>query len=159
MATGSVSAIDRDGWQLIETKTSLNSTSINFTGLSGAYKNLMMTWNVSTANNYLSFRINGETGDYYSGCAYTTDGLGATNQTKTQFWLANNTGSTNIGYLVLTNCDSSVMPKIVTNGWNTTAGGPFGGVYYGSGTVTSVQLECSGGNISSGTISLYGQAV
>lgn len=159
MATGSVSAIDQDSWQLIETKTSLNSTSINFTGLAGAYKNLMMTWNVSTGNSYLSLRVNGETGDYYSGCCYTTDGLGAVNQTKTQLWLSNSPGSTHLGYVVLTNCNSTTMSKIITNGWNTSGGGPFGGIYYSLSTVSSIQLECSGSNVSSGTISLFGQAV
>jgi hypothetical protein len=159
MATGNVSALDRDTWQLIETKTSLGGSSINFTGLAGAYKNLMMTWNILTGNSYLTLRINEETGDFYSGCCFTTDGLGATNQTKTQFWLANSTGTQNIGYVVLTNCDLDTMPKIVTNGWNTTGGGPFGGTYYGSGTVTSLQLQNSGGSINSGTISLFGQAI
>jgi hypothetical protein len=159
MATGSVSAIDTDNWQLIETKTISSSTSsINFTGLAGAYKNLMMAWNVSGDNYYLTMRINGDTDNNYSGAAPTTDGLGASNQTKTLIWLANSTGSTNVGYVVWTNCNSTDMPKIITKGWNTLA--PIGGgIYWSFSVVDSIQLQNAGNNISSGTVKLYGQAV
>jgi hypothetical protein len=73
MATGTVSSVSGDVWQLISSQASTSGTSITFSGISG-YKKLLLTGqSVSWADNCSSYVLpnNDTTGGNYSG--YSSD--------------------------------------------------------------------------------------
>jgi len=67
MATDSVSAIDKDTWTLIDSRTPTSGTSVSFTSISG-YKTLLLAAKNITTNvtGYLTVRLNNDStaGDY-----------------------------------------------------------------------------------------------
>jgi hypothetical protein len=159
MATGNVSALDPSAWTLISTTTIATSAiTQTISGLNGVYKELRIAWKITSGNDYLGLRFNGDSNDNYSGTALTNDFLSTVNQTKTAIWLSQATASTHIGYADWENCNLTV-PKICTRALDTAGVGAAGGIYVGSSAISSVSLvNLNGGNINSGgTIWLWGK--
>ena len=158
MATSTVSALDPSAWALISTTTiATSATTQTISGLNGVYKELRIAWRITSGNDYLGLRFNGDSNDNYSGTALTPDFLSTVNQTKTAIWLGQTSASTHIGFADWENCNLT-LPKICTRSLDTVGFGG-NGIYVGTSAITSVSLvNLSNGNISAGgTIWLWGK--
>jgi len=159
MATGSVSALDQDTWQLVGTNTvSAGSSTSSFTSLSGYKKYLVVVQNYvpSTGNNLL-LRFNGDsTTGNYGGASVYIDTLGASSKTGIPLrgYADDNTSANMTYYAIIENVNNG-GPKIVQiGGVQTTAGG---GVWVTTDAVTSISFTTTTGTFEA-TIKLYGIA-
>jgi hypothetical protein len=171
MATGTVSSINQDNWQLIGTNSPTSGTSTSFTGLSG-YKKYMLVWAPITFTASTSTRItatfnaDSTSGNYASvatdGVSYS--GAGTYNTVRdTAISLSGYTAATHTGYLIIDNANQAI-PKVCSGQGYSTDQGYYcmlNGVWLSTSTITSIELNRAGGSqtISSGTIKLYGIAV
>jgi hypothetical protein len=163
MATGSVSAIDQDNWQLIST-TSFNGSSqyTIATGLAGAYKSLMVVWQASSkeAAGKPQIQFNGDTtAGNYSSNAWFTETTNTANSSNGLLIEGTADFSTEAGgYAIFDNCNSTVVPVITRNaGGRGTSGAQ--GVWHGYAAVTSLNFRSLGGqSFTTGTVKLFGIA-
>ena len=161
MATGSVSAIGGDEWQLIATNTPTSGTSTSFTNISG-YSKLRLIWNTLTfaADAMLICRFNSDSGQNYIGAA---SGFGANTSESwsTAVALNGNNAGPYAGYLDIEDANKT-FPKKLQGVWSFrtgTYGDTLNGIYIGSSAITSISLSDESSNtISSGTVYLYGIA-
>ena len=115
MATGSVSALDQDTYQLIATNTTTSGATSTFSGLSG-YKKYIIAWEGVTqdtsGNAYLQF--NSDTGNNYFGGIYLIDGTSNTFRNKRDrvklTW--DNFNTTMNGYISIENVNNGA-PKLI----------------------------------------------
>lgn len=162
--------------RLIQTQTATNSAALTFTGFSASYTSYMIILtSVLPVNELdsLGFQVSTDGGSTYLATGYQTgfNWVGYTNtyavggNANSTSYLFNSFGLLNLGnggigisgQLILTGFASSDYPAMVGNFW---AGGNFGstgGQYISSAiTANTIQFTCSTGNISSGSVSLYG---
>lgn len=162
MATGSVSAIDQDNWQLIST-TSFNGSSqyTLATGLAG-YKSLMVVWKaVSKSNNskaMVQFNADTTSGNYSSTSWWT--------ETTNISWVRNGMAISSSadfstdegGYAIFDNCNTSTLPVITRDAGGQGVSGAKG-LWFGYTPVTSVNFRSqSGQEWNEGTVKLFGLA-
>lgn len=159
MATGNVSAIDSDVWQLIETKTISGGNTYTFSGLNGAYRKLMIAFDMTSGySSYPCMRFNADDTEKYAGGPFAGDFAGSSNRERTKIWLVNSPvydGKFNC-VMVFNNTDQ-VAPKCAEFGVSNYAADITNAVYLGTSSISSVTAFCAGGdNFGSGTIKLYG---
>jgi hypothetical protein len=113
MAVGTVSGINEDSYQLIQTIASTSGATITFSSISG-YKKLIVAWegvsrNVNTTP-YMTF--NGSTSNYWGGVVLQYSGNYQTAKTGVRCsWSTH--AVTNNGYIMIENVNNGA-PKIVT---------------------------------------------
>lgn len=150
MATGSVSAIDREEWQLIESK-SATGTSVTFNAFSG-YKHLWLTGKAITKNSasHIAVRPNNDT----TGMNYA---VVRSYGTEAVFLMQDNTAASCAASFQIFNVDKTT-PKKVNSTYNTGVPGNEQDAYIDTVAVTS--LVVSNYNDTSiftgGTFYLYG---
>ena len=155
MATGTVSSISQDNYQLIATNTTTSGTTSTFT-FSG-YKKLMLAWNgVSSSGGILYMTFNSSSSGY-SGGAWGNEQNGIFSVVTGQISLSARSGDTQSGCVVIENT-SATAPKTVNgtsdgNGYIYTVGG----TWNNTEAVTSLIVN-GGGTFTAGSISLYGIA-
>jgi hypothetical protein len=150
MATGSVSAIDREEWQLIESK-SATGTTLTFNAFSG-YKHLWLVGNTITksASDYTSVRPNNNsTSGLY--VHYYGDG------TADKFIIAQTTASAQAISFKIFDVDKTI-PKKVSASWGSLLTSPEIDAFIDTVAVTSLRVYTNGGSatFNSGTFTLYG---
>jgi hypothetical protein len=64
MATGSVSALDQDTWQVVATNTPTSGTTSTFSGLSGYKKYMLVAENITGTSGELRVTFNGSSSNY-----------------------------------------------------------------------------------------------
>ena len=150
MATGTVSSVTGDVWQLIASNTPTTSpTEIVFSSISG-YKTIMVVYKGITTGgtSSLSFKCNadGTTGNYAGGNSTGTENA---------IILVNNSSSTRGGFAIVYDVDKSIAHKVdvavVTNVSTTQA-------YVNPVPITSITAYAAGQTFTGGTIYLYGIA-
>jgi len=165
MATGSVSAIDQENWQLISTTsfTSTNNYALS-TGLGGVYKSLMVVWRSTSKDNQAKAMIqfNSDTTDgNYGSTAWWTETTNF-NWVRNGMIIASSAdfgSTTESGYAIFDNCNQSVIPVITRD-----AGGQSGsgakGLWLGYAPVTSINFRTTNAsyNFHEGTVKLFGLA-
>lgn len=163
MATGSVSALDQDTWQLIATNTTTSGTTSTFSSLSG-YKEYLLAWSgVSTTSDGSSYlQFNSDTGTNYFGGVNLgeTDG---TFQNKSDRIRLNYSSlrTTQSGYMSIKNVNNGA-PKIVIgtlsghseNNWQANINGG----WLTTDAITSIVITAGAGTFSAGSMKLYGIA-
>lgn len=163
MATGSVSAIDQDNWQLIST-TSFNGSSQYTlqTDMAGAYKSLMVVWKAvskeSGAKSQIQFNTDTTDGNY-SSMAWQAESTNNAASTTGLIIDATPDFSSNAGgYAIFDNCNSAIVPVITRDaGGRGTSGAK--GVWHGYAAVNSINFRSQSGNsYTTGTVKLYGIA-
>jgi hypothetical protein len=162
MATGTVSSVNYDNWQLIASVTANSGTSTTTvaTGISG-YKKLLLVWNdiVISSASYLAMRFNSASTNYIGG-AWANEYNGTMIADSARGYVeAYATTSFKNGYAYIENV-LSVAPKTY-QGFGDTQGyaNSFGGAWNNSDAITSVALvPGSSQTFSSGTVKLYGIA-
>ena len=163
MATGSVSALDQDTWQLIQTNTTTSGSTSTFSSLSGYKKYILtlegvtlstnadavLTFNSSTSNYYGRAALWGE--NTYSGPASTGIPLNYTTYKTSMNGLyvidnvTNGAPRTVKGIYQRGDLAGSV-PITIDGGWLDTS------------AITSMVITLSTGTFSAGSIKLYGIA-
>jgi len=150
MATSNVSAIDREEWQLIESK-SATGTSVTFNAFSG-YKHLWLTGIAITksAGDHLAIRPNNN----------STQGVyahpwAAGEQTK--FLASGNTASSQAISFQIYDVDKTTPKRAVSN-WDTTIVTSDKDAFIDTVAVTSLVVTTNGGTatFTGGTFYLYG---
>jgi hypothetical protein len=162
MATGSVSAIDQDNWQLIST-TSFNGSSQYTlqTGMAGAYKSLMVVWKCASKDSLtvaqLQFNADTTSGNYSSDTWYSETGQASNSATGLVIEGGNDTSNQG-GYAIFDNCNSAIVPVIIRMaGGRTTSGAT--GVWHGYAAVDSINFRSRDGYaFTTGTVKLFGIA-
>jgi hypothetical protein len=159
MATSSVSALDQDTYQLIQTNTTTSGTTSTFSGLSG-YKKYMVAWEgVNRASGGVTLTFNGSTSNYFGGGYLLTSSQGHYNISSGIKCSYNFISGATNGLFIIDNVNNGA-PKIVkgeltaaTDDWNqTTSGG-----WLTTDSITSITFT-SGGAFSAGSMKLYGIA-
>jgi len=147
MATGSVSALDQDTYQLIATNTPTSGTTSTFSGLSGYKKYILVAESVTGTSGALRVTFNGSATNYIS-----VINAVATETTFLVFALNN----TNVSaYINIENVNNN-GPK-VTNGID---GGGYtlvSGIWNNTDPITSITVTRTTA-YTGGTIKLYGIA-
>ena len=159
MATNSVSAVDSDAWQLIETKTVSGGNTQTFSGLNGAYRKLMIVFDMTSGySSYPGLRFNGDDGAKYAGGPVSTDMAGSSNRERTKIHLvASPIYDSQFNCVMVWNNTDQVAPKCAEFGVSNYASDITNAVYIGTSPISSVTAFCIGGdNFGSGTIKLYG---
>lgn len=159
MATGSVSAIDSDVWQLIETKTISGGNTYTFSGLGGAYRKLMIAFDMTSGySSYPCLRFNGDSGEKYAGGPFSGDFAGSSNRERTKIFLVSSpVYDSQFNCVMVWNNTDQIAPKCAEFGVSNYAADITNAVYLGTSPVSSVTALCHGGdNFGSGTIKLYG---
>lgn len=155
MATGTVSSISQDNYQLIATNTPTSGATTTFT-FSG-YKKLILAWNGMTCGGQILFmRFNGSS-TKYTGGAWGNEQNGIFSVVAGEISLSARIGDTQSGFVIIENT-TATAPKIVNgtsdgNGYIYTVGGSWND----TAAVTSLAVS-SLGTFTAGTISLYGIA-
>jgi len=150
MATSNVSAIDREEYQLIESK-SASGTSVTFNAFSG-YKHLWLTAKAITksAGDHIAVRPNNDStiGSY---AVPRISGEGAT------FLISGNTASSQAATFLIYNVDKTT-PKHVAFSYDNAAPSNESGAYIDTVAVTSLVVTTNGGSVTftGGTFYLYG---
>jgi hypothetical protein len=164
MAIGSVSALDQDTWQLIQTNTTTSGATSTFSGLSG-YKKYIIAWQGVTQDTdgsaYLQF--NSDTGNNYFGGMYMVNGNLLFKNKRDRVKLTWTDLRTELnGYIsienvnngapklidgVLMSSNEDIYPQKVIGGWVTTS------------AITSIVITAGGsGTFTAGSMKLYGVA-
>jgi hypothetical protein len=155
MATGQVSSITSDNWQLIATNTTTSGTTSSFS-FSG-YKRLLLTFNHTTAASAKAYmRFNGASTNYGGG-TWVNEYNGQFYVSNTYIGLDGISSTAHDGYAIIENATEGA-PKIIKGAsnddgyvcsidscWNNTA------------ALTSI-LITTASTFSAGSISLYGIA-
>jgi hypothetical protein len=164
MATGSVSAIDQDTWQLIQTNTTTSGTTSTFSGLTG-YKEYIIAWeNVSQDTNGQAFlQFNSDTGNNYFGGIILLEAGDAKRNKRDRIKLSWDDFRTTVnGYLSIKNVNNGA-PKFVDglfldsteNNWNVVVRGGWTSI----SPITSIVITAGGsGTFTAGSMKLYGIA-
>ena len=163
MATGSVSALDQDTWQLIATNTTTSGSTSTFSSLSG-YKEYLITWNgvsqSSDGSAYLQF--NSDTGtNYFGGMNLGEIDTLFYNKSDRIKLIYPTLRTTLSGYISIKNVNNGA-PKIVKgtlsgsgeNSWQQTIDGG----WLTADAITSMVFTTGAGSFSAGSIKLYGIA-
>jgi hypothetical protein len=156
MAVGTVSSINQDNWQLVQTNTPTSGTTSSFSSLSG-YKTYMLVFNnINTAASATyRIRFNSDTGNNY---ALLVNAGGSYLEGGSFFPLLGFvTTGPHSGYLLINDANTTT-PKRVELAGSYYVGGGAKGIYLGSSAVTSIEVSLNTSSFSSGTISLYGIA-
>jgi len=157
MATGTVSSITSDNWQLIQTNTTSSGTSstISFSG----YKRLLLVWDgISTGTaGYLYLQFNSSSAGYVGG-AWLPGNNGYQSDSTVAYIDPYSTTGDRSGYLYVENTATSA-PKTY-QGWGNDDSFPFmfNGAWINSSAVTSITITPGGRTFNGGSISLYGIA-
>jgi hypothetical protein len=162
MATGQVSSITGDNWQLIATNTPTSGTSTTVSSITG-YKRLMivvknitmtsatyysiLTFNSDTGNNYSSLTVNGSLSDNRRNAVTFDISNSATGARSGVLYVENVLG---IGAKTFTGTTGNV-----TNGYAQTSG-----AWINDSAITSVTFTSVAGTntFTAGTFSVYGIA-
>ena len=158
MATGSVSALDQDTWQLIATNTTTSGTTSTFSSLSG-YKKYMVTWEgVARASGGVTLTFNGSTSGYSGGDILAYSSSQQTSHSGIRCaW--NGIAGASSGFYLIDNVNNGA-PKIVkgeiTDG-NDNWIQHISGAWLNTDAITSITFT-SGGAFSAGSMKLYGIA-
>lgn len=159
MATGTVSSISGDNWQLINTVTPTGTaTATAVSGLTG-YKRLMLVWKtmVTASSTVMTVTLNASSSGYSGGCnvpEYNGQRASSTNE----LYVSLINATTHNGYLYIDNV-LEITPKIMYGTADT--GGEravSSGAWLNSDAVTSIELKAGGVNFTGGTIYVYGIA-
>jgi len=155
MATGQVSSISSDNYQLIATNTTTSGTTSTFT-FSG-YKKLLLTYNTTAGSNQnLSMLFNGSSTGYGGG-TWVNEYNGTFNVSNTVIYLNGVIASTHDGYVIIDNAAAGA-PKLV-NGFSNENGyvSTIGSSWNNTAALTGLVIT---GNVAftAGSISLYGIA-
>lgn len=151
MATGSVSAIDRSQWQLIESK-SASGTSVTFNAFSG-YKHLWLTGKAITKSgtDHIAVRPNNNStqGNYANGWN--------TGQ-ATAFLITGNVDSNAVAVSFKINDIDTTGPKQTASSYDNSNVAQDWNAFIDTSTVTSLVVYTNGGSVtfSGGTFYLYG---
>lgn len=164
-------------WYLIQTQTASNVASLTFTtGITTAYSNFMVVWSgvvPVTNTQILEMQVSTNGGSSYIATGYTTgfnrspyNSNTLTNNNSTTYVIlsgtvANTAGIGTSGTLYCYNFNNgntqAYSGTALYNAAGTTTIGFIGGTGPGTTTVNALQFIFASGNISTGTISLYGQ--
>lgn len=162
MATGSVSALDQDTWQLIQTNTTTSGTTSTFSGLSGYKEYLVAFEGVSTSSSAnIKLTFNSSSSNYYGGSHLQYSNGNVENATSSIY--CNNAGYNNAlnGIISIKNVKNGA-PKIVKGENLLSGGGNYPSEVSGGWTdiseITSITFTTSAGSFSAGSMKLYGIA-
>ena len=161
MATGTVSSLSGDNWQLVATNTPTSGTSTSFTSLTG-YRKYRVIWSALTFSGsaVAMLRFNSDSNNNYIGAA-SGYGTSSSEGWSTAAIVAGTAGTTHYGFIDVEDADKT-FPKKMQGAWDNQdigVGDVLNGVYIGSNAITSITLlDSSGNTISSGTVYLYGLA-
>lgn len=150
MATGNVSAIDREEWQLI-TSTAATGTSVTFNAFSG-YKHLWLTGKAITksGSDGISVRPNNNStqGNYVSGAEDGKD---------TRFMISGSTAASQAASFKIYDVDKTT-PKKVSCSYNYVVPENEHDAFVDPVAVTSLVVYTNGGSVTftGGTFYLYG---
>lgn len=154
MATGTVSSIDADNWQLISSQAMSGLSTYTFSSLSG-YKTYWMVGKGltnGTAEN-VQIRVNGDTSGASYANIWVADGNGA------GFVVTPSGTSTRAISFQIDNADKTVPHQVRTNTYASGYPASPGDAYVDPVAITSLTIRTTGGNtFSGGTVYLYGIA-
>lgn len=162
MATGTVSSLSGDNWQLVATNTPTSGTSTSFTSLTG-YKKYRVIWNNLAFNGSdasIMLRFNSDSNNNYIGAA---SGFSAATSEgwSTAAILTGYPTTNHYGFIDIEDADKT-FPKKMQGAYGSSGlgyGDVLNGIYIGSGAITSITLlDSSGNTIAGGTVYLYGLA-
>ena len=150
MATGTVSSLEPNQYQLISTNTVTAAVSTTFSSLSG-YKEYMVVWECTAATAATLFlRFNGSSTNYGGGF------VGIVSVTISGIAVSQNANAAEEGYAIIKNADKAV-PKIISGGGGVATVGQVVGVWNNTAAITSIVLQIASGTYT-GSVSLYGIA-
>ena len=147
MATGSVSALDQDTWQLVATNSPTSGTTSTFSSLSGYKKYMLVAEDITGTGGELRVTFNGSSTNYTS---VVPNGV-ANSKTFLIFTL---NSSTNNAYMIIDNVNNG-GPKIA-NGVDHTAYLNYG-IWHTTDSITSITVTRTNA-YTGGTLKLYGIA-
>lgn len=156
MAVGTVSSVNDEVWQLISSQTASTSAAITFSSLSG-YKKYMVIWkNVVSPSAILRLKVNNDNtgGNYASNAQYVGDGNAQVHQTHIN--LDGIADTLHSGLIVIEEADKS-MPHRISNFASYLSSAATHAIL-NANPITRIDLYLSTGNLTSGTIALYGVA-
>lgn len=151
MATGTVSSITGDNWQLISSVTpTAAATEVTFSSLSG-YKTIMLSLkDVTSSGGFLSCYFNGDlTGGDYVGSA--------ANGTGTYIGLASSSASARAAFAIINDVNKSIPHRVDVGVWYTQ--GNSIQAWTNPTPITSITVYLDGQTFSgAGTVAIYGIA-
>ena len=150
MATGTVSSINYDNWQLISTTTMAGATSYTVSSLTG-YKTLRVAVEdcVKSVADHLIFRLNGNSAaGKYAGRGGTVG----------YYYLSGSASTASAGAFTIYDANQSVPHSLEIPGYGGTIDSA--GVYLDPTPITSFTITSDAGTatLNSGTIKVYGIA-
>lgn len=153
MATGTVSSITYDNWQLVATNSITSGSSSSFS--CSGFKRLMFSWTgVSSTNQHIYLTLNGSTSGYAGG-AWINEYNGQFAQTTSRLYLSGISSDSHDGCITIEDTLSAAPKRMIgfgnDNGYTTSIGGSWNN----TAAVTSLVFQ-TGGTFSAGSISLYG---
>lgn len=155
MATGTVSSVNQEIWQLIATNSPTTGTTTTFSGLSGYKKYILAFSALNSTNNPSDYQVtfNGSSSGYTSRSESPTSAVSSNSDIRI------GRGTALDAYLTIDNANLEV-PKIV-QGVGTPSGSD-GYLVYGAwvtaSAITSITITISAGTYNSGSVRLYGVA-
>jgi hypothetical protein len=156
MAVGTVSSVNDEVWQLISSQTASTSAAITFSSLSG-YKKYMVIWkNVASPSAVLRLKVNNDNtaGNYASSTQYVGDGNAQISQAHINLdGLADTIHS---GLIVIEDADKSMPHRISSYASYLSSAATH--AILNIDPITRIDLYLSTGNLTSGTVALYGIA-
>lgn len=150
MATGTVSSISADNWQLISSATPTSGANVSFTSITG-YKTLMVAFkNVTSVSNAAPMiRVNS-----VSTAGVYADVYG----NSTAFYLAYSTTGAKAGAIIIYDADKAVPHYVLKSSYDATVPDP-NAWFTDPVAVTQLDLTANTGvGFSGGTVYLYGIA-
>jgi hypothetical protein len=154
MATGNVSAIDNDVWQLVSTGTpTASTTSYSVTGLTGYKKYIVIAESITgSATTQMLMRFNSSSTGYVS--IHT-----GTNSAHDAIYLTTSATSASNSWVVTINDANSTTGPKTTQGFEKPYSVQTFGVWNNTSAITSIQIVRDVGTYSGGgTITIYGIA-
>jgi hypothetical protein len=154
------------GMTLLST-TSLTGASTTVSSISTSYKDLKLVFEgVYSASDgvFMQLQLNGDTGNNYAWQNYSTadaqaSGSGTTNASYMQVSkIRSSSGLASDGYVLLSNYTKTSGTVPGTSSFSYSYEHSIGGsvMYQNSAAITSVKVQMSSGNISGGTLKIYG---
>lgn len=161
MASGTVSSIAYDNWQLIQTNSTTSGSSTVFSGLSG-YKKYMIVFSATgwSAADTLLLRFNSSSSGYINTGTSNRGGVLYNAYNSTAYsGLSGSYGDTQIsGYAIIDNVLTA--PKTVTSSFysNGNDSGTVSSIWTDTSAITSLTLSGASNAFNKGSITLYGVA-
>ena len=159
MAVGTVSGIDQEEWQLIDSQALSGLTTKTVSSISG-YKKLRIVWKSittnSSANSYIRFNGNSTAGNYSGNAWWHPGGSSSYTNTEIPVETYNYTAQyARSGYVEVSDANKAIAHTVDGTGFDAYI---IKGLFMDGNAITSVTFSSNTSTFTAGTLYVYGIA-